>query len=130
MPVSFNNIRVGAFYSRNTLAELWGYASYHAIARGIVTPQNDNKIIIFITEEKQSSSRQYVDRLVGGILEIEGPDDHFAEDRIVNAEAMGDEIHLFHRRRHHMDFTYCGRLKLLDLIHTAAGPSFFKYQLL
>ena len=82
MPVSFNNIRVGAFYSRNTLAELWGYVSYHAIARGIVTPQNDNKIIIFITEEKQSSSRQYVDRLVGGILEIEGPDDHFAEDRI------------------------------------------------
>ena len=130
MPVSFNNIRVGAFYSRNTLADLWGYASYHAIARGIVTPQNDNKIIIFITEEKQSSSRQYVDRLIGGILEIEGPDDHFAEDRIVNAEAMGDEIHLFHRRRHHMDFTYCGRLRLLELNHNAAGPSFFKYQLL
>lgn len=130
MSASFNNIRVGAFYSRNTLADLWGYASYHAIARGIVTPQNDNKIIIFITEEKQSSSRQYVDRLVGGILEIEGPDDHFAENRIANAEIMGDEIHLFHRRRHHMDFTYCGRLRLLEFIHNAAGPSFFKYQLL
>ena len=130
MPISLKNIKVGSTYSRNTLAELWGYKSFHAIARGIVTPQLDNKIIVFITEEKQSSSRQYVDRLVGNILDTEGPDDHFAEDRIASAAQTGDEIHLFHRVRHHTDFTYCGPMKLVHLDRRSKAPSRFKYQVL
>ena len=130
MPVSFSTIRPGRTYSRNELAEIWGYASYHAIARGIVTPQNDNKIIIFITEEKQSSARQYVDRLIGDVLETEGPDDHFAEDRIASSANAGDEIHLFHRERHHTDFTYLGRMRLIKLDRRTGAPSRFKYQLL
>jgi hypothetical protein len=129
VPVSFKNIIVGHKYSRNDLAALWGYASYHALARGIVTPQYDNKIIVFITEIKQDSSRQYVDRLVGDILETEGPDDHFAEDRIASAASTGDEIHLFHRQIHHTDFTYKGRMKLLELKRNAKAPSKFTYQL-
>ncbi len=39
MPVSFDRIAVGKTYSRNELANLWGYASMHAIARGVVTPR-------------------------------------------------------------------------------------------
>ena len=31
---------------------MWGYASFHAIARGVVTPKDDNKIVLFVTEEK------------------------------------------------------------------------------
>jgi hypothetical protein len=130
MPISFKNIRVGATYSRIELAKIWGYVSYHAISRGIVTPQNNNKIIIFITEEKQASSRQYVDRLVGSILEMEGPDDHFAEDRISNSAFTDDQIHLFHRMRHHTDFTYIGQLKLVELNRRVSAPSKFKYQVL
>lgn len=130
MPVSLHNIKVGSTYSRNRLAELWGYKSFHAIARGIVTPQADNKIIVFITEQKQSSSRQYVDRLVGNILHTEGPDDHFAEDRIASAGQTGDEIYLFHRIRHHTDFTYCGLMKLVDLDRQTTRPSRFQYQVL
>lgn len=130
MPVSFKNIKVGSTYSRNDLAEIWGYASYHALARGIVTPQGDNKIILFITEIKQHSSRQYVDRLTGRTLETEGPDDHFAEDRIAVAEQTGDEIHLFHRVMHHTDFTYQGRMKLVSLERKATAPSRFIYQVL
>lgn len=56
MPVSFGQITVSQSYSRNELAKLWGYASMHAIARGVVTPKDDNKIILFVTREKQTSA--------------------------------------------------------------------------
>ncbi|GEM_PF-3158137 len=35
----FNKIYKGSSYSRPQLAELWGYASFHAIARGVITPK-------------------------------------------------------------------------------------------
>src|SRR3712207_3948142 len=89
MPVSFDTIVVGETYSRNELAELWGYASMHAIARGVVTPRDDNKIILFVTREKQASSEQYEDELSGGKLRWEGPNDHFAEDRMLAAAQTG-----------------------------------------
>ena len=130
MPVSFTQIAKGSSYSRQTLAELWGYSSFHAIARGVVTPRDDKKIILFVTEEKQASAEQYADRLSGNTLEWEGPNDHFAEDRMINAEASGDEIHLFHRKRHHRDFTYLGRLKLLGNTLYSNRPSRFRFVVL
>jgi hypothetical protein len=128
MPISFANIRQGITYSRQQLAEIWGYASYHAIARGVVTPRDDNKIVIFVTELKQSSAQPYTDRLNGSILDWEGPTDHFAEDRMINAALTGNEIHLFHRVRHHMDFTYCGRLVLVSHVSHTDRPSTFEFK--
>jgi hypothetical protein len=126
MSVSFARIAKGRPYSRNTLAAIWGYASYHAIARGVVTPQGDNKIILFVTEQKQESAEQYVDRLRGRILEWEGPTDHFAEGRMVNAARTGEEIHLFFRDRHHSDFIYLGRVAVIGHTLHASQPSQFK----
>ena len=130
MPISFTKITKGSKYSRQTLAEIWGYKSFHAIARGVVTPQNDNKIVLFVTEEKQASAEQYSDCLSGSTLEWEGPTDHFAEDRMLNAAANGEEIHLFHRKKHHTDFTYSGQLIILN--HTLHGnrPSHFKFSII
>ncbi len=130
MSISFINVEVGFSYSRQTLAKLWGYSSFHAIARGVVTPRHDCKIVLFVTENKQSSAQQYADRLSGKTLDWEGPTDHFAEDRMINAEANGEEIHLFHRERHHSDFTYCGRLKLLTFMLRSDHPSRFKFEVL
>lgn len=130
MSISFAKITKSTMYSRRTLAELWGYTSFNAIARGVVTPRDDNKIILFVTEQKQSSAAQYADRLSGNVLEWEGPNDHFAEDRMIKAEANGDEIHLFYRARHHSDFTYCGRLKVLSYTLHADRPSHFKLAVL
>ena len=127
MPISFAKINKGATYSRQTLAALWGYASFHAIARGVVTPREDNKIVLFVTEEKQSSAEPYADRLSGNTLEWEGPTDHFAEERMLNAEANGEEIHLFHRERHHSDFTYCGKLKVSSHVLRTDRSSHFKF---
>ncbi len=113
MPVSFAQITIGGSYSRPQLAILWGYAGSEALSRGVVTPKDDNKIILFVTGEKQESAEQYEDDLVAGRgLLWEGPRDHFAEDRIIEAGHTGDEVHLFYRDRHHTDFTYYGELSL------------------
>lgn len=128
MPISFSRINQGATYSRHELAALWGYSSYHAIARGVVTPRHDNKIVLFVTEEKQASAEQYADRLEKDILNWEGPTDHFAEDRMLKVVSSGDELHLFHRQRHRSDFTYCGRLAVVSYVRHAIRPSRFVFK--
>lgn len=109
MPVSFSDIHSGETYSRPTLATMWGYAGYQALARGVVTPRDDNKIILFVTKDKPEWVEQYDDDLSGNILHWEGPSDHFAETRMLEASTNGDEIHVFYRDRHHSDFTYEGQ---------------------
>lgn len=126
----FEDIPPGATYSRPQLAKLWGYTSFHAIARGVVTPRNTNKIILFVTDEKQAFQEQYRDRLDEGTLSWEGPTDHFAEQRMVRAARSGDEIHLFHRDRHHTDFTYVGRLSLQSCRLHADRPSHFVFMVM
>jgi hypothetical protein len=128
MPVSFENIVKGNTYSRQQLATMWGYAGYQAIARGVVTPRDDNKIVLFVTEEKQSSSEPYDDKLDGDMLEWEGPNDHFAEARMTRMELDGDEIHLFHRDRHHADFVYLGQLNVISHVEHVDQPSCFTFR--
>lgn len=123
--VSFSSIELGRAYSRQQLAELWDYRAYQAIARGVVTPSRHSFIILFVTREKQSSAQQYEDRLEGGRLYWEGPTDHFAEERILRARQSGDEIHLFYRDRHHSDFHYHGRLRVLEAVQRRGSPSTF-----
>ena len=127
--ISFADIDAGKAYSRNQLAQLWGYASFHAIARGVETPSGDNKIILFVTEQKQDSAEPYADKLTGQNLEWEGPTDHFAQDRMLRARASGDEIHLFHRVQHRMDFTYFGEIQLVSHALWADRPSQFVFAL-
>jgi hypothetical protein len=127
MPVTFQNIRVGQKYSRPQLADLWGYGGYQALARGVVTPRGDSRVILFVTEKKQTFQEQYEDRLTGNILQWEGPTDHFAEDRMIAAQENGNEIHVFHRERHHSDFTYLGRAAVLDVERGFGKPSRFRF---
>ena len=130
MPVSFAQITVGEAYSRNELATLWGYASMHAIARGVVTPRDDNKIILFVTREKQVGAEQYEDELIGQKLRWEGPMDHFAEDRMIATTQSSDEIHLFYRERHHTNFVYHGRLEVVSYERHTDRPSRFVFSVL
>lgn len=110
MPVQFKSIKRGSEWDRNELAELWGYKSFHAIARGVVTPADEKLIVLFVTEEKQESLTQYDDRLDGKLLYWEGEDGHANDERIANAANNGDEIHVFYRSRHHSPFTYLGEV--------------------
>jgi hypothetical protein len=124
----FENIQRGEKYSRPQLADIWGYASFHAIARGVVTPKDTNIIILFVTEEKQTFQEQYDNQLHRDQLSWEGPTDHFAEQRMIEAKKHGDEIHLFHRLRHHSDFTYVGLLEVLTYTLRTNKPSSFTFQ--
>ena len=130
MPVSFADIPVGSSWSRPDLAMLWGYKAYQALARGVVTPANNNKIILFVTEEKQTSATNYQDILSEDILQWEGPNDHFAEERMITAKERGETIHLFHRQRHHMDFEYRGELGILSTTRRTNRPSKFVFEVL
>jgi hypothetical protein len=129
MPVSFAQITVGATYSRQDLARLWGYAGTQALARGVVTPRDDNKIILFVTRDKQSDHEQYEDELSGDTLHWEGPTDHFAEDRMLAASRAGEEIHLFYRERHHRDFVHRGQLEVVSCERHADRPSRFVFRI-
>lgn len=125
MGVSFEKIIVDGTYSRHELAALWGYASMHALARGVVTPRDDNKILLFVTEIKKTHSTQYKDHLSGRTLYWEGPNDHFAENRMLNASQSGDQIHLFYRHHHGQGFTYMGPVIVVHHVAKAQSPSNF-----
>lgn len=129
MPVTFENIQIGQTYSRRQLAELWGYAGVEALQRGVVTPRDDNKIILFVTEDKLPSATQYKDRLVGSNLEWEGPNDHFAEQRIVDATRTNDEIHFFYRQTSRESFSYYGQIQFLEAQRYLDKPSRFSFKL-
>ncbi|GAB6194555.1 DUF3427 domain-containing protein [Desulfocastanea catecholica] len=129
MPVTFHNIHKGQKYSRPQLATLWGYSGYQALARGVVTPRDDSQIILFVTEDKQTFQEQYEDLLTGNLLRWEGPTDHFAEERMVNAHENGDEIHVFHREKHHSDFMYLGQATVLAVDRETGRSSRFQFRI-
>jgi hypothetical protein len=129
MPVNFAEIKIGSEWTRNQLAKLWGYKRFNAIARGVITPANENKIILFVTEEKQQSLTQYNDHLSNGILKWEGEDGHGNDQRIATASENGDSIYVFYRKRHHQVFTYIGLVVLESKQIFSDRPSEFKFAL-
>jgi putative restriction endonuclease len=128
VPLSFDTLRVGHAYDRPTLAKLWGYKSWSAIGKGVVTPARENVIVLFITKEKQQTLPQYQDTLDGGTLRMEGEDRHRSDERLINAANNGDDVHLFYRERHHAPFTYEGRVVLEDHQRRGEKPSRFVFR--
>jgi 5-methylcytosine-specific restriction enzyme A len=123
----FDPLVIGSTYSRPQLARLWGYESYEALSRGVVTPKGTPYIILFITRDKQSFLHQYQDVLLGSTLMIEGERNHASDRRLVAAQARGDEVHLFYRERHHTDFVYKGPVHLVSHELRKEGPSHFEF---
>lgn len=129
MPVSFDGIFVGKSYDRKKLASFWGYQTFHAIAKGVVTPAGTPFVILFITENKQASSTPYVDALSGNFLHMEGEAAHGSDRRLVNSTKDGSEVHLFHRKFHHDPFVYEGQVTLTAYNLETARPSHFTFTL-
>jgi putative restriction endonuclease len=128
--VAFEHLQLNQAYSRHDLARMWGYKGPQALSRGVVTPARQSYIILFVTHEKQTGATQYKDRLERGRLYWEGPRDHFGENRILNAISSRDEVHLFYRERHHLDFVYKGGLALDQAKVDPEGHSHFVFRLL
>lgn len=128
MRVSFDEVEIGQTYTRPKLSELWDFAGYEALSRGIVTPRDTPYIILFITREKQQFLTQYEDRLENGILDIEGETNHAADDRLIKAAEKNEQVHLFYRDRHHMPFTYYGEIRLIRYERHTDSPSRFTFR--
>ena len=128
MAVSFAKLSIGETYTRQELADLWGYAGIEALSRGVVTPRDDKKIILFVTREKRSCDTQYRNDLVGNVLLWEGPEKHGAEDRIIAHVENDDAIHVFYRNEHAEPFTYVGAMMLYCAQRMADRPSRFVFQ--
>jgi hypothetical protein len=58
-----------------------------------------------------------------------GQEKHGTDDRVINARAAGDEVHLFYREVHHTPFEYKGRVLLLNAARRTDGPSRFVFRL-
>ena len=125
--IRFDDLELGKAYDRPYLAKYWGYKGYEAISRGVVTPAGTPFIILFITKEKQAFLTQYEDVFANDILEIEGEKSHLSDQRIVESLSNEDEAHLFYREKHHMPFTYEGRVFLVDYILQQGRPSNFRF---
>ena len=98
------------------LAAFWGYRARQAISRGIITPRGHNLIILFVTEQKHAGMTQYVDRLVGGCLQMEG-DGQAASHRRLAAQMDSesrDAVQLFFRRNQRDRFSYCGEATVVS----------------
>ncbi len=124
--IGFQRIFIGGKYDRPTLAKLWGYESFNAISRGVVTPKDQKVMVFFITKEKQESMTQYEDHIDQDILFWEGEKQHGSDGRIIKGD---DEVHIFYRKRHHSDFTYEGRAILKSYRIFSDRPSKFVFRL-
>jgi putative restriction endonuclease len=125
--LDFTSVVVGKEYDRPYLAKLWGYESFEAISRGVITPKGDNRIVFFITKQKQEHLTQYVDHIEQDILFWEGEEKHSSDKRITEKR---DTIHVFFRERHHTPFIYQGRAILLGQRLLVDRPSQFTFQLI
>lgn len=128
--VNFDNIITGSEWTQKQLADEWGYKSYDAIRRGIVTPSQENIIILFVTENKVKEAVQYKDRLDGDVLYMAGQEKHGTDNRLLNNLNGGeDQIHLFYREEHHTPFVYYGRCCLISAKINVDRPSEFQFLL-
>lgn len=129
MPINFKSLEFGQTYERPYLAKLWGYQSFHAISKGVVTPAGTKYIIFFVTKDKQEALTQYNDYIDGNMLFWEGEEKHSSDKRVVEANKNGDEIHLFYREVHHSSFVYFGKISLTDYQLREGSPSEFVFRI-
>lgn len=126
--VSMELLQIGKQYTAKQLAQIWGYETHHALVKGVVTPQNTNTIVLFVTKIKQTGATSYVDNLEGSILSMMGQKEHGTDTRLVqNLNQTRDEIYLFYREIHHTPFIYYGRCYLIDAIIRTDVPSEFRF---
>lgn len=129
MHISFKSLEFGKTYDRPFLAKLWGYRSFHALSKGVVTPVGTNYIIFFVTKDKQEALTQYNDYIDGSMLFWEGEEKHSSDRRVIEAGKNSDEIHLFYREVHHTPFVYFGKISLNDYQVRENTPSEFVFKI-
>lgn len=89
---------MGLANTRKKLAELLGTKDA-TLYTGIFQPKGFDSILVFVTEEKQADRPQYRDRFSGDDLEMDSQPKGRYNSKLIDHEALGLEILLFHRKR-------------------------------
>lgn len=127
MPVTLDSLVIGNEYDRPELARLWGYETFHALGRGVVTPRGQDIIVLFITLNQQPALPQYENRFDGELLWIDGEEGHRADSRLAESR-NSDHVYLFYREKDHTPFRYSGEVWLVEAFLTVgAQPSRFVF---
>lgn len=130
MTTNFKNIYIGQEYDRPFLTKEWGYKGFQAISRGVITPKDEDTIILFVTKDKQSALTQYHDYIDDNYLHWEGEEKHTSDQRIKLSQKNNDKIHLFYREIHHTNFIYMGEIILINIQEKTNSPSEFIFKIL
>lgn len=126
--VNMDLIELGHKYTAVQLANIWGYKSYHALIKGIITSKESNIIVLLVTKIKQSGSTPYIDKIEGNILSMMGQEKHGSDNRLMdNLNKTKDLIYLFYRNLHHTPYTYLGRCYLISAKINKYKPSVFEF---
>jgi putative restriction endonuclease len=129
MPIRFDALKIGQAYTREFLAETWGYNGPQGLRRGVFLPKDRQAILLFVTKTKTSSMTPYNDFIDGNFLFWEGEEQHGSDKRIIGAQANGTPIHLFYREIHSSPFVYFGKIELVDCIERTDKPSEFLFSI-
>lgn len=124
-----NKLEIFSKYTQKELAKLWGYKSYDAIRRGVVTPSGEDIIILFLTLGKGSETDANTNRIEGSELYMCGEEKHGHDKRINdNLTTPKDRIYLFMRDSDHSQYVYYGEITLIDSTINDTIPSLFKFE--
>ena len=124
-----NKLEIFSKYTQKELAKLWGYKSYDAIRRGVVTPSGEDIIILFLTLGKGSETDANTNRIEGSELYMCGEEKHGHDKRINdNLTTPKDKIYLFMRDSDHSQYVYYGEITLIDSTINDTIPSLFKFE--
>jgi len=121
-------LEVGQGYERKTLVKMWGLDGYQAIGSGVFTPKGERQIFLFVTRERLGWMTPYNNFLYDDLLLWDGQKGHRSDERIINASARGEEIHLFYRERRHTPFTYYGQIFTIRWDRHNDRPSEFVFK--
>jgi len=119
----------GAVYTRAQLSELFNVIDA-TIKNGIFRPRNSASVWLFVTEEKTADRVQYTDHLEGDVLLMQGQTEGRTDHLLMNQEANGFELLVFHRtsKREHSGagFRYIGPFHYVR--HFGKRPTSFVLQ--
>jgi hypothetical protein len=121
-------LEIGKGYDRKVLADLWGLGGFQALGRGVFMPRGSGQIFLFVTRERLGWMTPYNNFLYDDLLLWDGEKGHGSDERIANAVANGEEIHLFYRDRRLTPFTYHGPLFVIRSDRHEDRPSEFVFK--
>ena len=87
----------GQVYTRHDLRQLFNISD-STINTGVFRPKGSRSIWLFVTEEKGVGITPYYDKLEGDVLQWQGQLSGRTDQLVIEHEATGHELLVFHRR--------------------------------